>query len=130
MKLSMVCLLGLIASYSLDAVAKDVSSIECKNHVNKGAWITLIKKHCYSALTGTIIGAVCGATSALTNSLFERNGCDNLNFVIFAVLKCIVLKTISQDTIIYHLDFDLRTSLAVAFMSNFAIYSTCTMIHK
>jgi len=91
-----------------------------------GTWLTLIKKHGWSALIGSLMGALCGSTTAITNPLFDRNECSSYNFLLFTVLKSLVLVAISQDAKKYKLDFDLRTAFAASLMSNFAIYSTCT----
>ena len=63
MKLPAAFLLGLGMSCSINIIAEDASPINSEGHINKGSWIILIRKHGYSALTGTLIGALCGATS-------------------------------------------------------------------
>lgn len=94
--------------------------------VSDGCRLKLIKKHGWSALTGILLGTISGAVTAITNSMFDKNGYSNYNFPLFFVLKCIILNAIYQDTNQSGIDFDMRTALATLFMSNLTVYSCCT----
>ncbi len=102
-----------------------------QNHIEapsntKECWLELLKKHGWSAIIGSLLGTISGIATATTNSLFERNELNNLNFFMFITMKCIVLHTIAQDAKHYKLDFNFRTSLTALLMSNLTVYSLCT----
>jgi len=89
---------------------------------SEGSWGRIVKKYSISSLTGAFLGAFSGMTSYLTDDLFEKNGLKYCNFILFAAIKCFVLRAISQDTQKLKLDFDLRTALAFSFMGDFTTY--------
>jgi len=132
MKKNYLYLLGLFISFSVCA-SEEISSVEYENQRAKGGWITLLKKHGCSALTGTIIGTLCSITCVLSEKMVEQNFESSmipLSWLLFGGLKYAVLASIASDAEEMNVEYNVLTAKAAAFLSDWLIYSYCTMGRK